>query len=318
MISVVMPVYNGAAYLYDCIQSICNQTEGEFELVISDDNSTDETRQIVAGFTDSRIKYIVNQGERGIFQNLNNAIQHSSRNYIQIFNQDDIMEPGMLAAQVALLQQHPEAGMVFCRKLSINESGAVFNNPTARVNPLPQVIGREVAYQYFTAFGCFPGNLSPVMLTRKAWEQTGPFDAAYHYAGDFEYWFRLSDSWDICYNEQVLCKVRTHSKRASAVLGTKDLKRTEQLFKINTQLIARYPSGPLQNHAVSYVQRTVGIYNLHLLVMFVLRRKWAQARAVLPVFTGTFSITELWFKYLRYRIVKQRAADYPIYPNINN
>lgn len=318
MISIVLPIYNGQEYIQQCIESILKQTYTDWELIVSDDHSWDRTIEIIKSYKDPRIKIIQNNAQRGIFQNMNNAIRHASGDYIQLFNQDDVMLSTMLERQISLLYKYPDAGMVFCKKYNINEAGEAIEVPSSSATThfhsvLPELITPQEGYQYFVAFGCIPGNLSPVMITREAWNKAGAFNENFHYAGDFEYWVRISETFSISFNNQYLCEVRTHMARASNVLGKKDLRITSQLFTINRSLLKRYRDIHQREKATSYLQRTVGIYQLHSLIRFLLAGKIREVREIRSQFHGIFSIRKLWWKYLRYQLSKKRYTDYPIF-----
>lgn len=318
MISVVIPIYNGEKYLKACIDSILAQTFTDWEIVVSDDGSTDESLAIVDKFNDSRIRIVKNETGRGIFKNLNNAILHSSGTYIQIFNQDDVMWPRLLEEQVNKLQKWPTAGMVFCRKNAINENGDSIVTKTSNKTKeyqsiIPELIESKVAYQYFTSFGCFPGNLSPVMITRTAWIETGLFNTEYPFAGDFEYWIRLSQKFDIVFNNQDLCNVRTHKQRASQILSEKDLQLVRQLFHIGNSLLEMYTNQSEKKAALKYLQKTIGAHSFHQVVLFLIRRKFRTAIQGLTFFKGVFSPVKLVGPYILFVILKLDIKQYPIY-----
>jgi len=104
-ISVLMPVYNGAPYLAAAIVSILEQTEPDFELLIVDDGSTDQTAQIVKTFSDPRIKYF-SQTHQGLVPTLNFALDQAQGEYLARLDADDIATNDRLAKQVAFLNQN--------------------------------------------------------------------------------------------------------------------------------------------------------------------------------------------------------------------
>lgn len=318
MISVVIPIYNGEQYLKMCVQSVIDQQYTDWELIISDDNSSDKSLDIVRQFNDNRITVVSNSTGRGIFQNLNNAIRHSGGDYIQIFNQDDVMEPSLLARQLNCLNKWPSAGMVFCKKINIDETGEVIVTKTAGKTKeyqalLPELISSGAAHQYFTSFGCFPGNLSPVMISRKAWLKCGVFNVDYAFAGDFEYWVRLSSQFDIVFNNEYLCKVRSHGRRASQVLSEKDLQLSKQLFIIGHRLLEKYTSRYERKAARRYIQRTMGAHSFHQLVLFLTKGRLKVVKESLYAYKGMFSPVLLMLPYVRFVLLKQDIKQYPIF-----
>lgn len=110
MISVVLPVYNGASYLRESIDCILVQSHSNFELLIIDDGSTDDSASIVSSFTDPRIRFY-SQENKGLAATLNRGIALAKGAYIARQDQDDISLPDRLSKQVAFMETHPDCGM---------------------------------------------------------------------------------------------------------------------------------------------------------------------------------------------------------------
>lgn len=111
-ISAIMPTYNQAPYLREAIDSVLAQTFTDWELIIVDDGSTDETPAILASYTDPRIRRFrlpVNQG-RGVARNM--AVERTKGRYIAICDSDDITFPRRFEREVAFLESHPEVDVV--------------------------------------------------------------------------------------------------------------------------------------------------------------------------------------------------------------
>lgn len=119
-ISVCMATYNGAAFLHQQLESICPQLSDSDEIVISDDNSTDETVEIIETFTGVTIRLIKKKGAPGVTSNFNNALSHARGEYIFLADQDDVWNTGRIAAAMNELQKHM---LVLCDCELIDESG---------------------------------------------------------------------------------------------------------------------------------------------------------------------------------------------------
>lgn len=115
-ISVVMPAYNAATTIDEAIESILFQEEIDFELLIIDDGSTDETAEKIRHWRkqDSRIK-LLRQSHKGIVSALNHGLQEARGRYIARMDSDDISSPGRLKKQAAYLDRHPTIGAVSCK-----------------------------------------------------------------------------------------------------------------------------------------------------------------------------------------------------------
>ena len=122
LVSVIMPAYNAAEHIAEAIESVLIQNYRNFELIIIDDGSTDNTKDIVAGFKDDKIKYFYkdNGGPSGA-RNL--AISKAVGQYIMPLDADDMMTPDFIARHLMEFEKHPEADLVYCDVLLIDDGG---------------------------------------------------------------------------------------------------------------------------------------------------------------------------------------------------
>ena len=111
-ISVVMPTYNDGEYLHDAIDSILNQTFTDFEFIIINDGSTDNTDAIISSYTDPRIKYLKNAVNLGNAKTRNIGMEAAKGKYIAIMDSDDISVQERFAVQYQYLEKHPETGIL--------------------------------------------------------------------------------------------------------------------------------------------------------------------------------------------------------------
>lgn len=113
-VSVIMPAYNVEKYIAEAIESILNQTFKDFEFIILNDGSTDNTPKIIAEYAkkDKRIKFIDNQKNQGFISSLNECLNAACGEYIAKMDSDDISLPTRLEKQVAYLDNHQEVGLV--------------------------------------------------------------------------------------------------------------------------------------------------------------------------------------------------------------
>jgi glycosyltransferase involved in cell wall biosynthesis len=123
VISIVMPFFNAAPYLAEAVQSMLDQTFRDFELILINDGSTDESDKIIQTFHDQRIKYICNKGNMGLVYSLNKGLDAAQGVFIARMDGDDISMPDRLQKQWQYLNAHPEADLVATTVLLINENG---------------------------------------------------------------------------------------------------------------------------------------------------------------------------------------------------
>lgn len=110
-ISVVMPVYNGEKYLRETMDSVLNQTFGDFEFIIINDASKDSTEEIIKSYGDDRIVYLKNEQNLGVAGSLNRGLDAAKGEYIARIDADDIAMPQRFEKQVTFMDAHPEIGV---------------------------------------------------------------------------------------------------------------------------------------------------------------------------------------------------------------
>jgi glycosyltransferase involved in cell wall biosynthesis len=110
-VSVLMPVYNGSRYLCEAIDSILGQTFADFELLVIDDGSTDDSAAIVHSHTDGRIRLLSNNGNRGLVYSANRGLDMARGEYVARMDCDDISLPDRFARQVCFLDRNPDVGI---------------------------------------------------------------------------------------------------------------------------------------------------------------------------------------------------------------
>ncbi len=133
-VSVIIPTYNCAHYLADALESVFQQTFSDYEVIVVDDGSPDNTKEVVERFITrypSRLKYIYQpHQERSVARN--NGIQAASGEYIAFLDADDQWLPHKLSIQVPILDEHPEIGLVHSDIIFMNQEGKDIGFPRHR------------------------------------------------------------------------------------------------------------------------------------------------------------------------------------------
>ena len=129
-VSIGLPVYNGAQYIGEAVSSILAQTYGDFELIISDNGSTDVTPQLCRQFAarDGRIRLYLNEENRGAAWNYNRVFALASGEFFKWASHDDLIAPTYIERCVEVLDGHPDAALCYPKTLLIDASGG---------NPIP-------------------------------------------------------------------------------------------------------------------------------------------------------------------------------------
>jgi glycosyltransferase involved in cell wall biosynthesis len=209
LVSVIVPAYNAQAFIGGTIQSVINQTYPDWEMLIVDDGSTDETAEVVKTYlSDSRIKYIyqANQ-ERSAARN--HGIRRAAGKYIAFLDADDLWLPDKLRRQVDCLDNHPEVGLCFTGRKFINSKGIPIHTRKITV-PFDKDQFTELLKCNFIAN-------SAVMAARTVFDQVGLFDESLPAFGseDWDMWLRITRYYPFHFVDQPLLLYRVHEKNTS-------------------------------------------------------------------------------------------------------
>jgi len=181
LLSVIMTVYNAADYLRQSIGSILEQSYEDFELIIVDDGSLDESAEIIEGFRDARIRFVRSR-HKGRVDSLNSACQIATGDFLAIADADDISHPDRLAKQLQYFERFPECDVVGSWVQVIDANG---NDILLRKYPVKHhVIFDTMPYACSVAF--------PASMFRRAMlTEHGLFNPAYIVAHDLDFWLRI-------------------------------------------------------------------------------------------------------------------------------
>ena len=184
-LSVIMSVHNDAPYLALAVESVLAQTFGDFEFLIVNDGSSDDSGSILDGFAarDPRIR-IIHQENRGLIASLNRLVEEARAPLLARMDGDDICLPERFAAQLAFLDAHPDHGVVGTWATCIDEAGV----PRANCGERPQTHEGMMANLKDGPLFCHPS----VIMRRDLVQAVGGYHAAYRYCEDYDLWLRLS------------------------------------------------------------------------------------------------------------------------------
>ena len=123
LVSVIVASYNHSRYLRQCINSVLGQIFGDFELLIIDDRSTDNSLEVARSYNDPRIRVLLNEQNIGTYATENKGLDMATGEYAAILNSDDYWDPRKLERQMALLREHPEASFSYTLGEVVDEEG---------------------------------------------------------------------------------------------------------------------------------------------------------------------------------------------------
>ena len=213
-VSVTIVVYNGAQFIGEAIDSLLAQTFADFEVIVVDDGSTDETASILAAIDGPRL-YVLSQNNQGIPRARNRALRHTRGGYVAVLDADDIAHPNRLAEQVAFLDAHPAVVAVGSAYRQVD---MLRERTVDIVPPLEDVSIRRAM------ISGSPFCHSSVMMRRAALEQVGPYDEDFRFSQDYELWSRLAQAGELRNLPQVLVTRRYHTGSVSNNLRTEMLR----------------------------------------------------------------------------------------------
>lgn len=222
-VSVCIPCYRGAAHLGAAIASVLAQTFTDFELVIIDDNSPDNTAEVVAGFDDPRIRYLRNPANLGPEGNWNRCLDEARGRYFKLLPQDDLIAPTCLEQQVEVLE-HDTAhrlALVFCARTILDA-----RDRTVMVRGYPKrhsgiVDARSLLRQCVRRGTNVIGEPGSVLFRRESAALAGRFDASIPYVLDLDYWVRLLCHGDAWYIKAPLASFRVSVGSWSVRIGAR-------------------------------------------------------------------------------------------------
>lgn len=244
-VSVLIKTYNHRAYIAQCIRSLLDQSFQDFEIVVTDDGSSDGTADVVRQFTDPRIRLQVSSTNEGISNAMNRTIARAQGELVAILNSDDFALPQRLALQVSFFEQHPGVAALFTKPLLVGENGERlaegWPEPGDQLNDLEP----DTLLRYFFFHGnflCAP----TAMIRRSVYARIGEYDPRLTNLQDLDMWIRMTLAG---LRFHVLDQALTaYRKRDNS--GNMSAQRRDSILRAEfeySRILARYRSLPLDS-----------------------------------------------------------------------
>lgn len=222
MVSVILPTYNRSAILGKSIKSVLDQTFQDFELIIVDDGSNDNTADVVKKFEDKRIKYIKKQTNKGAASAMNTGIRTSKGYFVSIQNSDDIWLPEKLETEIKAFQKAgPRVGVVYVGAYRIF-NGKKFYVPSPRVKKKEGKIHNQILK------GNFVNGLS--LIKKDCLEKVGLYDDSLPGLEDWELYIRLSKYYDFKFVDRPLIMAK-FSPDSLSIVPSISIDSTKMILK---------------------------------------------------------------------------------------
>jgi glycosyltransferase involved in cell wall biosynthesis len=253
-ISVIIPTYNRADYLPQAIDSVLQQNVDDIEIIVVDDGSTDNTREVVAAYGDRVIYLTTDHGGVGHARNV--GVTRASGQYLAFLDSDDLFYPYMLELESRLLDAHPEVAMVYAEMSAFDDDGffdryhlktyhrSAYRDPavtydrifqrSARLGDLgilpaelqredPSVADRRAYFGnvfdiYLTNLVVFQNNM---LMRRSLVDVVGLRDPGVRYWEEYEYILRITRRHEVCFLDVPTYKLRYHPGQVSSTAGAR-------------------------------------------------------------------------------------------------
>src|SRR5271165_3851874 len=211
-VTALIPTYNCERYICDAVDSVLAQTYPVHEVIVVDDGSTDNTREVLASYG-NRIRYIpqVNAGPPAA---RNNGMAHATGDLIALLDSDDLWTPEKLGKQMNFLEQHPDCGLVYTDMKTFDETGIIEESvkisrnltlPSGRI--FPQLFA-ETLFQ-----------TSAVLIRKSCIDAVGGFDTSLRMGDDYEFFLRIARHYELGYVDEPLVLYRQHPTQGTRTWG---------------------------------------------------------------------------------------------------
>ena len=205
VISIIMPVYNGEMYISEAVQSILNQTYTNFELLIINDGSTDQTEEIINGFNDSRIRYIKNPHNLKLIATLNKGLAMATGKYIARMDADDISLPNRLQRQYDFMEANPDVAICGTGYQTLNSEDKL-RNPENHTEIMVGMLN-----------GCPIAHPTVMLRADVLKENNYYYDEKFLHAEDYELWYRIGQHYILANLSEILLYYRKHENSIGSV-----------------------------------------------------------------------------------------------------
>jgi glycosyltransferase involved in cell wall biosynthesis len=235
-ISIVMPVFNGASTIGRSIESVLAQTRTDFELLVIDDGSTDDTAAVVAAFEDPRIQLHC-FANAGASASRNRGIRLARGALIAFLDADDWWAPEKLADQAAALAGAPDAALAYSFSTCVDDDGNVLHQGS-------HVVASGSPYALLVTRNFLDSGSNP-LVRREALIEAGPFDESLVGGEDWDLWLRIGHRHPFACVPKVQVNYRVHAGSSSSRID----RQAADCFKVLQRALARLPPSALRNRS---------------------------------------------------------------------
>ncbi|MDB9916159.1 glycosyltransferase [Pseudomonadales bacterium] len=217
LVSVVVASYNHERYLEKRMDSLCAQTYGNMEIIVIDDCSPDNSRDVLGRYkSDPRVTLVNREVNGGWIEVSNQGLSLAKGEFVMFANCDDYCDDAMISELVSALRNNSSVGVAFCRSLLVDEEGCVLGddfeirNEEFRSNCSvdASLSGRQM--QKFLLKSCVIPNLSAALIRRECFNLVGGFSNSYVVCSDWDLFLRIAADFDFYYFKNAHNRFRQH------------------------------------------------------------------------------------------------------------
>lgn len=190
LVSVCIPAYNNADYIKETIECVLNQTYKNIELIVVDDQSKDNTVDVVRSIQDDRLKLYINEKNLGMSGNWNRCMELCTGEYIKLICADDLIHETLIAREVEAMEAHPEVLLVESDTQFVDKNGKA-KGFYKRYRKSGVVDGKEISKACVHTRDQFGAPLAN-LVRRSAYEMSGGFDSTFVYIVDYDFFMTIA------------------------------------------------------------------------------------------------------------------------------
>lgn len=262
-----MASYNHSRYIEEAIKSVIDQTFQDFEFIITDDGSSDNSFDVIKSFEDKRIKSFRLEKNEGAAYAMNYCINQASGEYIAVINSDDIFMPNKLEVQLDFLSKHKNIGAVFSYAKPIDQDGNIIEDNHFYTHIFnTQNISRLEWLKKFFYYGnclCHPS----VLIRKSVYDHIGLYDNRFAILPDLDFWIRLCSHYDIFVLPEQLIQFRIHRDESNASGNRPDVLTRSSLELV--QILQHYRNEPILKDAKSIFNSLPKEYNINITEYYI-------------------------------------------------
>lgn len=259
-VTIAIPTYNRSNFIAKSITSAINQTFTDIEILIIDNNSSDNTKKVVKSFKDKRIRYIKNDINIGMMNNWNKCIKMAKGKYVMILGDDDILLPNFVEESLKIFSKYKNIGFTFSHINKMDEKGKILSKWGYKFFKNGLIHGENYIKTTINNLCCMT-NSSSVLINKKVFEMVGYFESPFaRNTFDLNMWIKIANRFNVYFIEKILSNYRIHKNQISELHWRR---KDRQTGKVGTylelfeaiRLLIKKPDSKKEVDAISLIDK---------------------------------------------------------------